>query len=211
MMFFLFFIAVVSAEKALVLGGEENGVIELGVLKINMSSAMFLKKDVNKCLYLGTNSTEKYVVEGEKITHYQYKNENCNGNVTGKDVTTTMKNFYKEPPKHAAFKSYIKDTNCAHESMTPRLYYKDGCNGITLTPLLGQAQTIYIEYEEVNKVMWGLLYADAKCDVKYVDDKKAHLGIELQKCDSCINGYKFQCGAVSSMILAVLLLLAFLL
>ena len=210
MMFFLFFIAVVSAEKALVLDAKDAAKFDLGVLKIDLGNAIFLKKDVNKCLYLGKNSTEKYVVEGEKITHYQYKNEKCEGTVNGTDVTTTMKSLYKEPPKHAAFKSYIQDTNCAHESMTPRLYFKDGCIGMSLT-IVGQTKNMYVEFEEVNKVMWGLLYADAKCDVKYVDEKNAHYGIELQKCDSCINGYKFQCGAVSSMILAVLLLLAFLL
>ena len=95
MMFIFCLIAVALAEKAVVLGGDEEytNVGIPGVADFDISNAIYLKYDVNSCIYMDKEETEKFAIEGDKMYHYTYSNDNCGGEGYKKDITDIhMKN-----------------------------------------------------------------------------------------------------------------------
>ena len=210
-MFIFCLLAVAFAEKAFLLSGDsEYTKIDVVVASVTLDNAIYLKYDENTCLYFGSTETNKYIKEGDKVKYLKYENDKCDGEPTeNKDVTSQMLSKYTDVPKHSGFQSYIKDDDkCSHEKMTPRVYYKDGCNKIEVS-VVGLKSSKYVKFSENEKKFYFTVYDDEKCETIYkvgsTEVKK-----DLFECDICKNGIKYQCGAFSTMILALLVLLAFL-
>ena len=207
MMFIFLLLAVALAEKALVLGGDDKYTkFDLGFASITLDNIIYLKYDVNTCLYFGANETKKYEVKDNKIMAYTYKNDKCEGEVEPVDVTETIGGTYTDAPKHSGFQSTVKDDEkCSHEAMTPRIYYKEGWNKIEVS-VVGLGVKKFVKFAENEKKFYLTVYDDEKCEKVGSNQVQK----ELFECDTCKEGIKYQCGAFSTMILALLVLLAFL-
>ena len=142
------------------------------------------------------------MAEGDKVQYY--KSKDCSGDpISGETTETTlMNNFiltikgdWKDEIGHAGFINFDDDENCPNEKYSLRTYIDDACL------VVGDKS---FEYFEEDGKMNMQAYKDGKCSTKEGNKE------ELFKCDTCEKGIKYQCGAFSTMILAIFLVLAFL-
>ena len=142
--------------------------------------------------------------DDNKIAYY--KSKDCSGDqLDANSVEALAMDVYlelfkgelKEEPGHAGFINYPDEANCPNEKYSMRFYFDNAC-------FYESGKKISMDYKEEGGKFYAQKYSDEKCGTKSGD--KVH----LFDCDKCSNGLKYQCGAFSTMILAIFLVLAFL-
>ena len=213
-MFIFCLFALTLAQKAIILDVTE---VEDGFTSLNypnvgvydMRTAMYLKHEVGKCLYLSPGASVKYEYKDNKVYVSNYANPNCSGNTTAPTAEKAeWKDKYKDAPAQKGSRTEdTDDDKCSHEASMSKYYYKDGCNKVQLS-VSGSQSDKYIKFFGEDGKFFFRTYDDAKCDTesKFKDGTAKNLVFE---CDKCKDKYKYQCGSVATMILAVFAILAF--
>ncbi|EDR27915.1 hypothetical protein EDI_199570 [Entamoeba dispar SAW760] len=203
MLCFVFFIAVALAKDSLVIGLDKDK---------NGDPVNYIKVEFGKCYYFGSDSgAMKFSKDGDNIKMTAYAEEGCKGTnvetqitvdqltqtLCALDTKSTCYGSIRKAPTHVAFISLVQDDEtCSHRDDTVRVYVTDSCY-----KCLGD----YCKAEEENGKMYLNTYANDQC----TGDKKLHE--EQFECDTCKEGVMYQCGAISTMVLSVVAILAFLL
>ena len=212
-MFIFCLFAVTLAQKALIVEvPEEDGFTKLDFPKsgiYDLRNAMYLRHEVDKCIYISANEYVKYEVKNNKVTESFYSNDKCTGNVTrSEDKTQAWQSKYVDAPAQKGFRTEkVDDDKCSHEASMSKVYYKDGCNKVDVT-ISGTKTQKYVKFYGEEGKFYFNTYDDDKCDkeTKFNDVRYKN---EVHECDKCKDKYKYQCGSVATMILAVFAILAF--
>ena len=212
-MFIFCLFAVTLAEKAVIFDLNLNRDklfcdLQYETGNYDICNALYLKYDMDKCLYISETESRKYVYKDNKVTQYNYVNGKCEGNyTTGLDESILTK-YYKDVPAFNGYKTYYSDDDkCSHEKTMPKVYYKTGCNKVR--GYVGDARgDLYIEFYELFGTYYFNTFYDEKC-VNEISINGQKYKSPVWECDKCSEKYKTFCGSVPTMILALLIIVAF--
>ncbi|EKE38466.1 hypothetical protein ENUP19_0263G0023 [Entamoeba nuttalli] len=202
----VFFIAIALAKDSIVMSADRDS---------NGNPITFLKFEFGTCYYMGAGeegASIKLSKSGDNIKGKLYNEADCKG--TSEEAEESVNDFVEsfcsaygsvagstctgsitKAPEHVAFQSVMPDdADCSHKDNTFRLYYTDACY-----PCEGSS----CKREEEDGSFFLNVYSGENCD----GDRTTHT--QLFKCDSCVEGVHYQCGAISTMVLAVVAILAF--
>ena len=158
-----------------------------------------------------------YVTKAGSFTTDKDKNLKIYSTVdcTGTEVTGTAKNTseliikplmgeYKDAPKHAGFINDADSANCPNKKTMLRTYYSADCFTTKKTLIGSNVGAKYVEKDDTLKIQY---YKDTSCNEK---DGEPQAVEGFKKCGTCENGIQYECGTISTMILAIFFVLAFL-
>ena len=168
-------------------------------------AGLFFKGIPGDCNYV--HGKGSFILKEGKVFQC-YKSKDCSGSAYTADKEPVCaeindiigENYgslesFVENPKHLGFKNLPEDANCPNEEYSMRKYVHDGCVKV------GEQS---FKFTEENGKMMRQKYSDAACSK--ADGTKT----EFFQCNTCKDGVKYVCGAFSTMILAIFLVLAFL-
>ncbi|EDR23826.1 hypothetical protein EDI_265100 [Entamoeba dispar SAW760] len=201
MLCFVLFIAATLAKDSLVITSAKNQ---------DGDAVSFISIEFKKCYYFGEDGSMYATHDGNQVTVEHYNSTNCDGDKEDINVDINSAEFkqevcdseeqcdveIKKAPKHVGFYSLIEDDgSCSHRDDTIRVYFTDKC--------LKVDENLYYKYFEENSEMLIGSYPNDKCD-----DGERTSQNTMYKCDVCEKGIMYQCGALSTMVISVVAILA---
>lgn len=214
MNFFILLIVVVSAKK--------GWVIDVVDVKQFFELPAFTVIEPKQCHYLGTTFNKageelvkagmpenaRSVIVKKKIKGAQIKSYTDDKCTEGEHVVVSkdFNSYYTTIPEHAGFRNVGDDESCSHQENALRTYYRNDCRNITYQV---NNMQVFVKMGETSRMFSLNQYYDGTCEMK--TNQLLNLGF-CDKCNHKENGEfeMVQCGSISTMILIVFLILAFL-